>query len=260
MSLYTTLHLHNVPAGREADYAQWFDGKHLEDLGRLRGFISADRHEVSREQIMPDIPQPWRFMSVYEFDYPTPEIDLPALGPLLAEARDAGLIDDSTESERIHSYAMYSDWVSSPNHQKGKPFSGVSIILANFIAGREAEYHKWYDEVHMPEVSRVPGKVAMKRGRLSSLQVEPVRYCPGSDLVFCAQQTDDLLFTVKDFSARARGVSPSGVAFQARSSAGSTARTVHYFKKISGVESWPGGVAYDGDLSVYPADFARPVA
>ena len=259
MSLYTTLHLHNVPAGREADYAKWFDGKHLEDLGRLRGFISADRHEVSREQIMPDIPQPWRFMSVYEFDYPAPEIDLPALGPLLAEARDAGLIDDSTESERIHSYAMYSDWVSSPNHQKDKPFSGVSIILANFIAGREAEYHKWYDEVHMPEVSRVPGKVAMKRGRLSDLQIEPKRYCPGSDLVFCAQQTDDLLFTVKDFSARARGVSPSGVAFQERSSAGSTARTVHYFKKVSGVESWPGGVAYDGDLSVYPADFARPV-
>ena len=258
MTLYTTIHLHNVPADKEGDYAAWFDGKHQADLVRLRGFVSADRYEVSREQIMPDIPQPWRFMSVYEFDYPAPQIDLPALAPLLAEARDAGLIDDSDESERIHSYAMYSDWVSSPNHQKDKPLSGVSIILANFIAGREAEYHKWYDEVHMPEVSRVPGKVAMKRGRLSALQVEPVRYCPGSDLVFCAQQTDDLLFTVKDFSARARGVSPSGVAFQERSSAGSTARTVHYFKKVSGSEFWPGGVAYDGDLSVYPADFARP--
>jgi hypothetical protein len=260
MSLHTTLHLHNVAADREADYAQWFDGKHLEDLARLRGFLSADRYEVTREQIMPDIPQPWRFMSVYEFDYPAPEIDLPALGPLLAEARDAGMIDDAGETERIHSYAMYSDWVSSPNHQKDKPFSGVSIILANFVAGREAEYHKWYNEVHGPEVTRVPGKVAMKRGRLSPIQIEPKRYCPGSDLVFCAQQTDDLLFTVKDFSARARGVSPSGVAFQERSSAGSFARTVHYFRKISGAEFWPGGVAYDSDLSVYPADFARAIA
>ena len=93
MSLYTTIHLHNVPADREAAYAEWFDGKHVEDLGRLRGFLSADRYEVTREQIMPDIPQPWRFMSVYEFDYAAPEIDLPALGPLLAEARDAGLIE-----------------------------------------------------------------------------------------------------------------------------------------------------------------------
>lgn len=258
MSLYTTIHLHNVAAGRADDYARWFDGAHRDDLARLRGFRSADRYEVTPQQIMPDIPQPWRFLSVYEFDYPTPEIDLPALAPLLAAVRDAGLIDDSDESERIHSYAMYSDWVSSPNHRRDQPFSGVSIILANFVAGREAEYHHWYDRVHGPEVSRVPGKVAMKRGRLSPVQVEPRRYCPGSDLVFCAQQTDDLLFTVKDFSARARGVSPSGVAFAPRSSAGSFARTVHYFAKVSGAERWPGGIAYDGDLSVYPADFARP--
>lgn len=258
MALYTTIHLHNVPSGREDDYAKWFSGDHHAALANLRGFRSADRYELTPEQIMPDIAQPWRFMSVYEFDYPAPEIDLPALGPLLAEARDAGLIDDENEVERIYSYRMYSDWVFSPNHQADKPFSGVSIILANFVAGREAEYHHWYDNVHAPEVTRVPGKVGMKRGRLADIQIEPRRYCPGSELVFCAQQTDDLLFTVKDFSARARGVSPSGVAFQERSTAGSFARTVHYFRKISGDERWDGGVAYDGDLSVYPDDFARP--
>lgn len=254
MSLHTTIHLHNVPEDHEADYAAWFDGKHRQDLARLRGFRSADRFELAREQVMPDIPQPWRFLSMYEFDYPAPEIDLPALGPLLAEARDAGLIDDSNESERIHSYAMYSDWVSSPNHQQDKPFSSVFVILANFVAGMEREYHQWYEEVHIPEVTRVPGFVAMKRGRLSPLQIEPRRYCPGSDLVTCAHQTDDLLFSVLDFSARARGVSPSGIAFEPRSAAGSIARTVHFFRKISG-EPWTGGIAYDGDLSAYPADF-----
>lgn len=253
MALYVTIHLHNVPSGREAEYAKWFDGPHQKALKGLRGFRSADRLEVTPEQIMPDIPQPWRFLSVYDCDLPSPEIDLFALAPLIAEARDAGLIDDADESERIHSYAMYSDWRSSPNHQKDKPFSGVSIILANFVAGREAEYHKWYDEVHAPEVTRVPGKVAMRRGRLSPLQMEPKRYCPGGELVLCAQQTDNLLFTVKDFSARARGVSPSGIAFEPRSAAGSFARTVHYFKKISGTKFWPGGIAYEGDLSVYEA-------
>ena len=248
MTLLTTIHLHNVPAEREAAYADWFDGAHRDALARVAGFRSADRYEVTPEQIMPDIPQPWRYMSVYDLDAE----DASALGPLLAEARNSGLIDDSTETERIYSYEMYSDWVSSPNHQQDKSFSGVSIILANFVAGREAEYHKWYNEVHGPEVTRVPGKVAMKRGRLAPVQVEPVRYCPGSDLVLCAQQTDDLLFTVKDFSARAGGRSPSGIAFQPRSSSGSVARTVHYFRKISGTDFWPGGIAYDGDLSVYP--------
>ena len=258
MSLHTTLHLHNIPAGRGADYAAWFDGKHRVDLARLRGFRSADRFERTPEQIMPDIPQPWRFMSVYEFDYASPEIDQPALGPLLAEARDDGLIDDSTETERIYSYEMYSDWVPSVNHRPDKPFSHAFVIFANFVAGMEAEYHQWYNDVHAPEVTLTPGMVAMKRGRQSTIQIEPKRYCPGSDLVFCAQQTDDLLFTIRDFSARAGGRSPSGAAMEPRSKAGSIARTVHFFKRISGCEQWADGIAYAGDLSVYPPDFARP--
>lgn len=255
MTLYTTLHFHNITLGKEQDYANWFDGQHRDDLARLRGFRDADRFEVTSEQVMPDIPQPWRFMSVYEFDYSHPEIDLPALGPLLADVREAGLIDDATETERIYSYRMYYDWQSGPNHRKDKPFSSMFVIPANFVAGMEAEYHQWYDKVHIPEVCRVPGFAAMKRGRLSDIQIEPRRYCPGSDIVMCAHQTDDLLFSVKDFSARARGVSPSGEAMEPRSKAGSFARTVHFFSKISGTEFWDGGIAYDGDLSVYPENF-----
>lgn len=252
MALYTTIHLHNTPAGREADYAKWFDGPHRQALAELRGFMTADRYEVTPQQIMPDIPQPWRYMSVYDFDLPQPAIDLPALGPLLAAARDAGLIDDSGDNERIYSYRLYSDWKPSPNWQKDQPFSGMSLILANYTPGRNAEYQQWYDDVHSGEVINVPGHVAMKRGELSTLQIEPRRYCPGDQLVLCAQQTDDLLFTLKDFSARAGGRSPSGVAMQPRSAAASTARTVHYFRKISGTCFWPGGIAYAGDLSVYP--------
>lgn len=251
MTLYTTLHLHNVPQGREDDYSRWFDGPHREALQRLRGLLAADRYEVAAAQIMPDIPQPWRYLSIYDFYLPDPAIDLPALGPLIAEARDANLIEDATETERLYSYAMFSNWISSPNHQKDQAFSGVSVILANFVPGREAEYQRWYSEVHGPEVSNVPGKVAMKRGKLSAIQIEPRRYCPGSELVLCAQQTDDLLFTVRDFSARARGASPSGIAFQPRSTAASVARTVHYFTRISGTTAWNGGIAYAGDLSAY---------
>ena len=251
MALYTTIHLHNVPSGREPEYADWFDGAHRTDLSRLRGFLVADRYQVAEAQIMPDIHQPWRFVSVYDFDLPTPEIDIPALGPLIAEVRDAGLVAQD-ETERLYSYRLYSDWKASPNWQPDQPFSGLSIILGNYVAGRGAEYHKWYDEVHSVEVTSVPGHVAMKRGELSRVQIEPRHYCPGDQLILCANQTDDLLFTIRDFSARARGVSPSGIAMEPRSSAGSFARTVHYFNKVSGSRFWPGGIAYAGDLSVYP--------
>jgi hypothetical protein len=250
MALYTSIHLHNVSAGREPQYADWFEGAHAAALAALRGFKGAERYEVAEHQVMPDIPQPWRFLSVYDFDLPSPEIDIPALGPLIAEARDAAMIA-TDETERLYTYRMFSNWEGSPNWQCDQPLSGVSIILGNYVAGRAREYHKWYDEIHSVEVTNVPGHVAMKRGELSPVQIEPRHYCPGDQLILCAQQTDDLLFTIRDFSARARGVSPSGIAMQPRSSSGSFARTVHYFTKVSGGRFWPGGVAYAGDLSVY---------
>jgi hypothetical protein len=251
MALYTTIHLHNVTAGRESAYAQWFDGPHRTALAELRGFVGADRYEVTPEQIMVDIAQPWRFVSVYDFSLANAAIDIPALGPLIADARDAGMIDDAGENERIYSYQMYSDWKASPNWKQSQPLSGISIILANYVAGRFAEYQNWYDNVHSIEVINVPGHVAMKRGELAGTQIEPRRYCPGDQIVLCAQQTDDLSFTIKDFSARAGGRSPSGVAMEPRSKAASFARTVHYFKKISGTEFWKDAIAYAGDLSVY---------
>jgi len=251
MALTTTLHLHNVPANREAAYAAWFDGPHRASLATLRGFKTTDRFEVTPQQVMPDIAQPWRFLSVYDFDLPNPAIDIPALGPLIAAARDAGMIADD-DTERLYTYRLYADWKGSPNWRKSEPLSGVSIILGNYIAGRFAEYQKWYDEVHSVEVTNVPGHVAMKRGELSPVQIEPRRYCPGDQLVMCAQQTDDLAFTVQDFGARALGKSPSGIAMAPRSTSGSFARTVHYFRKVSGERFWNGGVAYAGDISVYP--------
>ena len=250
MSLHTTIHLHNVPSGQEQAYAEWFAGPHQVALQHLRGLTNAGRFEVTQEQIMGFIPQPWRFLSLYDFDLPDPAIDVPALGPLIAEARDASLITID-ETERLHTYAMRSGWQGGPNWQQAAPISGISIILGNYVAGRKGEYDTWYDEVHSHEVVAVPGHVAMRRGVLSTVQVEPRHYCPGDQLVLCAQQTDDLALTVKDFSDRAQGKSASGIAMQPRSEAGSFARTVHYFRKISGRDFWPGGVAYAGDLSVY---------
>jgi len=251
MPLYTTVQMHNVPAGREADCAAWFDGPHRAAVAALPGCQGLDRFEVTREQIMPDIPQPWRYMSVYDFDYVDPIVGIPQLAPLLAEARARGLVLDNG-SERIHTYRLYGDWKGSPNWRRDQPLSGVSIIFANYIPGRFGEYQQWYETVHSIEVSNVPGHVAMKRGELSPIQVEPGHYCPGDQLVMTAQQTDDLMFTIRDFSARAGGRSPSGIAMQPRSSSGSTARTVHYFRRISGDRFWQRGIAYAGDLSVYP--------
>ena len=98
MALYTTLHLHNVPDAQGADYAAWFDGAHRVSLSRLRGFVAADRYEIADAQLG-DAFEPHRYLSVYDFDYNSPEIDLPALGPLLAEARDAGSVARQADAQ-----------------------------------------------------------------------------------------------------------------------------------------------------------------
>jgi hypothetical protein len=250
MALHTTLHLHNVPDANLADYSHWFDSTHRDALAGLRGFVAADRYEIADAQLG-DAFQPHRFLSVYDVDTPDAAIDLPALGPLLAEARDAGWIT-ADDSERIYTYRLYGDWKGSPNWERAKPLSGVSILIGNYVPGRFDEYQHWYENVHSVEVANVPGHVAMKRGGLSDVQIEPRRYCPGDQLVMTAQQTDDLPFTIGDFVARALGQSPSGIAMEPRSTAGSLARTVHYFRKISGSAFWLYGIAYAGDWSAYP--------
>ena len=231
MNSYVTMHFHNASAGKEAMLAEWFSGRHKEDVRRLRGFVSVERFELAPEQIMPDIAQPWRFASVYDLELSSPEIDIPALGPLLADARDRGLIEqDGTEC--IWSYQMYSGWRYSSNLREG-PLSHIMYLPANVVPGREAEYHAWYDDVHRLEVTETPGFVGMRRGRLLEVQVEPRSFCPGSQIILAGLQTDKLGEVQEEFKARSLRYSKSGVQHGPRSTAASAARTVHFFKRIA---------------------------
>ena len=232
MASYVTAHFHNAPAGREAILSEYFRGAHLAAVKRLRGFRSAQRFEVTPEQIMASIPQPWRYVTIYDFEFEYPAIDLPAIAPHLAELRDAGFVAPD-EAERAYSYRMYSPWMLSSNHREG-PLSHIMLLLANVTPGRSAEYHRWYDEQHRIEVSETPGFVGMRRGQLSIIQAPPVHYCPGDQLILGGLQTDDLAGAVREFIARGTGKSESGPNWGPRCSAASTARTVHMFKSIEG--------------------------
>jgi hypothetical protein len=231
MTSYLIAHFHNAPGGKDAALSERFR-VHVADVARLRGFRAAQRFEVTAEQIMATIPQPWRYITVYEFEFADPRIDLPAIAPHVASLRDAGLIADD-DTERLYSYRMYSGWKFSANYRPG-PLSHIMLLLANVTPGRAAEYHRWYDEQHRIEVSESPGYVGMRRGELSEVQAPPVRYCPGDQLILGGLQTEDLAAAIREFIARGTGKSTSGKNWGPRSSAASTARTVHVFKSIEG--------------------------
>ena len=230
MASYVTLHLRSAPL-ETAEAAEAFFARVQSDAAKyLRGVRRVESYECEATQLMWDIPQPWKYLTIYDRELDEPQIDIPALAPILANYRAEGLTSRDT-AERIYTYRMYHDWRLSRNWKPG-PFTHMMFLLANLTPGREAEYHKWYDEHHSVEVSNSPGYVGMRRGKLDAVQVPPVEYCPGSEIILAPLQTTDLRVSLEDFGARAQGRSPSGVAWPPRSSSASKARTVHIFKRV----------------------------
>lgn len=42
------------------------------------------------------------------------------------------------------------------------------LVLSDAVAGRDDEFNQWYDNVHLPDVFKVPGVVGATRFRLRS--------------------------------------------------------------------------------------------
>ena len=42
----------------------------------------------------------------------------------------------------------------------------VMVVFTNPVTGKEDEYNRWYNEVHLGEVLRTPGMLAARRYRL----------------------------------------------------------------------------------------------
>lgn len=42
------------------------------------------------------------------------------------------------------------------------------LVLSNPVGNRDAEFNRWYDDVHLPDVYRVPGVIGAERYRFRS--------------------------------------------------------------------------------------------
>lgn len=232
MPSYVTVHFYNAVPGKEAELEAWFDKEHTSVLSRLRGFKHVERYQLTPEQLPPGKVHIWDYMTVYDFEFSNPEIHVPALGSFLADPRDRGLIKDDG-SENVWSYGMYGGWLYSKNYTPDKELSHIMMLPANYVQGREAEYHKWYDEVHTWEVANTTGYVSFRRGGLlePELQIRPRTFCPGSQLILAGMQTNDLPATMQEFIDRAAGTAKAEN-HGPRSSSASLARTVHVFKRL----------------------------
>jgi hypothetical protein len=70
---------------------------------------------------------------------------------------------------------------------------GVMVVRSGPAEGREDEYNRWYDEVHVPEILAVPGFVGARRFRA----LDGDHYLTVYDL-----EAEDITVPVAEFRAR----------------------------------------------------------
>jgi hypothetical protein len=73
------------------------------------------------------------------------------------------------------------------------------VVLSGPVAGQEAEYHRWYNERHLPDVLKVPGFVGAQRFKVSDPHPsQPARFLALYDI-----ETEDPAASMADLMSRA---------------------------------------------------------
>jgi hypothetical protein len=76
---YTMVVLSNPKPGREADFNDWYDHKHMPQVLQTPGFVSAQRFELAAQPPGGPATPPWRYYSAYRIETEDPKKALDAL-------------------------------------------------------------------------------------------------------------------------------------------------------------------------------------
>lgn len=67
MAKYNFLVISNHMPGREAEFNDWYNGRHVPDVLKVPGFVAAQRFKVSGESALPG-----RYVAIYEMETDDP--------------------------------------------------------------------------------------------------------------------------------------------------------------------------------------------
>lgn len=76
------------------------------------------------------------------------------------------------------------------------------VVLTNPTPGKDAEFNRWYNEQHIPDVLNAAGFVRAQRFRLSETQNGPKVDQTHRYLALYEIETDDLAASLKDLQSR----------------------------------------------------------
>lgn len=97
----------NPVPGMEDEFNEWYSGRHVHDILRVPGIVSAQRYRVTRNRRVSGsgysgMPEPYQYLALYEV-----EADPEAILAGIEEARNAGQIPWSPALDPVFSAYFY---------------------------------------------------------------------------------------------------------------------------------------------------------
>jgi hypothetical protein len=159
----------NARAGREQAYEAWYADEHIPAVLAVEGILGARRFRAATD--LKDGPDhPYVLLTAYD----VVSGQLPGTVERLIAARPP-MSGDAEGIPRAWCFEELGPRVGVPDTGEG-PFDHV-VVLTNARAGADAEFNRWYDEVHVPDVlDKIRGYVGARRFRRAEVPLN--RGCP----------------------------------------------------------------------------------
>ncbi|MDM0084710.1 hypothetical protein QTI17_29335 [Variovorax sp. J31P179] len=178
-------------AGKEQEFQRWYNDQHVPDVMRLPGVLTGQRFRLSSVQHKAP-PFAQNYVALYDIEsddlegfnaeiarrFGTPEMPM---SDALALPVVRFLLDPDSPLLRT-------DGKTSSSQPENRHLMCVMTTPAD---GKEAEFTRWYDEQHIPDLMRMPGLLSAQRFRLSATQHKAPPF-PQTYLAIYELGTDDL--------------------------------------------------------------------
>ena len=161
-----------VEAGREDEFNRWYWQEHLPALLAVPGYRAGRRYvAVDGEP---------RYLALWEIDsidaYFSPEHDRAVETPWTARIKQ----HNASKMDFYRQINPNRGLLRGPSYGDGSTRAGGLMVFRMDVAPEhETEFNAWYDDIHIPDLLRVPGIVSAKRSTLA----EPQTMMQGENIV-----------------------------------------------------------------------------
>ena len=137
------------------EFNDWYDTEHIPERRRVPGFLNCERWVGADDSNI----------SIATYDLESLAVlDTPAYRAIGGENLSPWSKRVTGKCKRI---CRFEAEQMAPGNQRAPEGAGALMMFAmNVVAEKESEFNAWYDEEHVPRLSKVPGCLSARRFRI----------------------------------------------------------------------------------------------